>query len=117
MEQANEILGATLKRMRDSNAASAWLRARWPSLVGETLAGHLRPLSCVRGVLRLEADSLEWRNQADAMEHQVRERINRSWKSLLVRELQIELKPEPRMAYESDNNHLPFLRNRGKPKP
>lgn len=118
MEQVGELLGTTLKGMRDSGAASAWLQARWASLIGRTLAAHLRPLSCARGVLRLEADSSEWKNQGEAMEQQMRERINQSWKDSLVRELRIDLKgPKRRLAFEADNNHLPFLRKRMKPKP
>lgn len=117
MEQAGELLGGTLKGMRDSYAASAWLQARWLSLMGETLGAHIRPVSCIRGLLRLEADSAEWKDQAETMEQQVRERINRSWKGLLVRELRIDLKaPTRRLAFEVDNNHLPFLRDRAKSK-
>jgi predicted nucleic acid-binding Zn ribbon protein len=115
MEQASEILGATLKRMRDSAAASAWLQARWVSLIGEALGAHVRPIGCARGVLRLEADSDEWKRQAEAMEQQMRERINQSWKGSLVRELRIDLKPpKRRLAFEVDNNHLPFLRKNAK---
>lgn len=111
MEKADELLGAALKSMRDSNAALAWLQARWGPLLGKTLAAHIRPIACKRGALRLAADSLEWKAQAEAMEQQVRERINRSWRGVLVRELRIELaSPERRLAYEFDNNHLPFLR-------
>lgn len=118
MEQAGELLGTALKGTRHSHAASAWLQARWRSLIGETLGAHIRSLGCDKGILRLEADSIEWKNHAEAMEQQVRERINRSWKGLLVRELRIDLKgPKRRLAFEVDNNHLPFLRKLTKPKP
>lgn len=118
MEKADELLGAALKSMRDSNAALAWLQARWASLIGEAFAGHIRPLACQRGVLRLEADSREWKAQAEAMEKQVRDRINRSWRGLLVRELQIEFASRGRrLAYELDNNHLPFLRKNANSRP
>lgn len=115
MEQAGEILGATLKRMRDSSAASAWLRARWVSLTGEAFGTHVRPVACARGVLQLEADSSEWKGQAEAMKQQISERINLSWKGLLVRELRVDLKPpKHRLAFEVDNKHLPFLRKHAK---
>ncbi len=115
MEQASEILGAALKGTRDSSAASAWLQARWVSLIGEAFGAHVRPVACARGVLRLEADSNEWKSQAEAMEHQMCERINRSWKGLLVRELRVDLKaPKLRLAFEVDNKHLPFLRKNAK---
>lgn len=70
------------------------------------------------GVLRVEADSREWKNQAEAMEQQLRERVNQSWGRMLVREVRVELaRPASRLAYEVDNNHLPFLRKPTKPKP
>ncbi len=115
MEQAGEILGIAFKSMRNPGAASAWLQARWVSLIGETLSAHVHPIACARGVLRLEADSSEWKSQAEAMEHQMRERINQSWKGSLVRELRVDLKPpKRRLAFEVDNNHLPFLRKNAK---
>ncbi|MGB6482112.1 MAG: DUF721 domain-containing protein [Candidatus Acidiferrales bacterium] len=118
MERAGDFLGVALRRMRDPSAAAAWLQARWPALIGQTMAAHLRPASCTMGVLRVEADSHEWKNQAEAMEQQLRERVNHSWGSTLVREVRVELTRQgARLAYEVDNNHLPFLRKRAKPKP
>jgi len=104
--------------MKDPSAAAAWLQARWPALLGQTMAAHLQPTSCTMGVLRVEADSREWKNQAEAMEQQLRERVNRGWGGTLVREVRVELARQgARLAYEVDNNHLPFLRKRAKPKP
>jgi predicted nucleic acid-binding Zn ribbon protein len=118
MERAGDFLGVALRRMRDPSAPAEWLKARWPSLIGATMAAHLRPASCGNSVLRIEADSREWKNQAEAMEKQLRERVNQSWGGTLVREVRVELaRPKTRPAYEIDNNHLPFLRNRSKPKP
>ena len=116
MEKADELLGAALKRMRDPDAPLVWLQARWGSLLGGTFAAHVRPVAFVRGVLRLVADSPEWMAQAEAAEQQVLDRINRAWRGLLVREVRIDLASrEGRLAYEVDNNHLPFLRKRAKP--
>jgi predicted nucleic acid-binding Zn ribbon protein len=116
MERAGDFLGATLHRMRDPKASTAWLRARWPSLVGETMAAHLRLATYTRGTLRLEADSREWRNQAEAMSEQLRNRVNRSWGGVLVGELLIEMAgANSRLPYEMDNDHVPFLRKRAKP--
>lgn len=118
MERAGDFLGAALRGMRDPSAAGAWLRARWPALIGDTLAAHLRLTTCTNGILRVEADSHEWKNQAEAIEQQLRERVNRSWRGTLVREVRVELpRQTSRLAYEIDNNHLPFLRGRAKPKP
>lgn len=115
MERAGDFLSIALRRMQDRRAATFWLRAQWPSLIGETLAAHLRLLSCVKSALRLEADSREWKNQAEAMEQQLRERINQAWGEMLVREVHVELAaPGGRLPYEIDNNHVPFLR--AKPK-
>lgn len=117
MERAGDLLGVALRRMQDPSVASAWLQARWPSLIGNTMAAHLRLISCARGVLRVDADSHEWKNQADAMEQQLRERINQSWGKTLVREVRIELMhAHKRLSYEIDNHHLPFLRKGARPK-
>jgi predicted nucleic acid-binding Zn ribbon protein len=117
MERAGDFLGVALRRMQDRRAAAFWLRAQWPSLIGETLAVHLRLSSCVKYTLRLEADSREWKNQAEAMEQQLRERINQAWGETLVREMHVELAaPGGRLPYEIDNDHVPFLRKRAKPK-
>lgn len=65
----------------------------------------------------MNADSREWKNQAEAMEQQLRERVNQSWGKTLIRQVQVEITPErKRLAYELDNHHLPFLRNGAKPK-
>jgi predicted nucleic acid-binding Zn ribbon protein len=118
MERAGNLLGVTLRRMRDPKASTAWLRALWPSLLGETMAAHLRLSSCARGNLRIEADSREWMNQAESMKEQLQERVNQAWGGVLVRDLCIELKRHAgRLPYEIDNDHVPFLRKRAKPKP
>lgn len=115
MERAGDLLGVALRKMQDPGVASAWLEARWPSLIGGTLAAHLRPISCARGVLRVDADSREWKDQAEAMEQQLRERVNQSWGKTLVREVRIELTHRKRLPYELDNHHLPFLRKGAAP--
>jgi predicted nucleic acid-binding Zn ribbon protein len=118
MERAGDLLGIALRKMRDPNAAGAWLQARWPGLVGEALAAHLRLLSCTKGTLFVEADSHEWKNQAEAMKQQLRECVNNDWRGSLVRDVRVELaRPARRVPYELDNNHVPFLRKRAKPKP
>lgn len=117
MERAGDLLGVALRKMQDRSVASAWLEATWPSLIGNTMAAHLRPISCARGVLRLHADSREWKNQAEAMEQQLRQRVNQSWGKILVREVRIELGHEgKRLSYEVDNHHLPFLHKGARPK-
>jgi predicted nucleic acid-binding Zn ribbon protein len=116
MERAGDFLGVTLRKIKDPAAATAWLAARWPTLVGGTLAAHLRLVDYTKGILRVEADSREWKNQAEAMEQQLRERVNKGWRGTLVRELHIELSRQGgRLPYELDNNHVPFVRKRAKP--
>lgn len=118
MERAGDFLGIALRKMRDPNAAAVWLQASWTGLVGEALAAHLRPLSCTKGTLFVEADSDEWKNQAEAMERQLRERVNNAWRGALVRDVRVQLaRPARRAPYELDNSHVPFLRKRAKPKP
>lgn len=118
MERAGDFLNVALRKMKDPSAATAWLKARWPALIGETMATHLRPTSCVKGLLYVEADSCEWKSQAEAMDQQMRERVNRGWGGTLVRDVRVELaRRGDRLRYEVDNEHLPFLRARAKPKP
>lgn len=116
MERIADLLGAALRRMKNPDAAPAWLNARWPALVGETMANHIRPASCHNGILRVEADSREWKNQAEIMSDKLRERVNREWGASLVRELRVETpRASTKLRHEFDNNHLPFLRKRAKP--
>lgn len=51
------------------------------------------------------------------MNEQLREKVNRDWGGSLVREMRVELaRKAARVRYEFDNDHLPFLRKRAKPK-
>lgn len=118
MEQAANLLASALRRMKNSDAASAWLKARWPALAGETIAAHVRPALLRNGVVCLEADSQEWKAQAAMLNEQLRERVNRDWGGALVREVRVELaRKTSHVRHEFDNNHLPFLRGCAKPKP
>lgn len=117
MERVGDFLGAALHRMRDRKASAAWLRALWPSLIGETMAAHLRLVSCSGATLHIETDSREWKSQAETMSEQLRNRVNQAWGGVLVRELRIEMaRSASRLPYEIDNDHVPFLRKRAKPK-
>jgi predicted nucleic acid-binding Zn ribbon protein len=112
MERAGEFLGATLRRMKDPEAARTWLKATWPKLVGNAMAAHIRPSTYAKGILRIEADSREWQKQAELMNQEICERVNGSWGSRLVNEVRVE-SAQPagrRLAYEVDNNHIPFVR-------
>ena len=112
MERAGEFLGAALRQMKDPHAARTWLKAAWPKLVGDALAAHIRPSAYAKGVLRIEADSREWQKQAESMNSEICERVNRSWGSRLVHEIRVEpaQRAGRRLAYEVDNNHIPFIR-------
>ncbi|HEV2287354.1 MAG TPA: DUF721 domain-containing protein [Candidatus Acidoferrales bacterium] len=114
MEKASEILGRTLRRMDDPAAARAWLDSTWTTLVGKAMASHIAPLACGKGVLRVEADSREWQNQAKAMSKEICERVNRSWGGVLIQEVRVECAPRSgkRPAHEIDNEHTPFIRRK-----
>jgi len=118
MERAADLLASTLRRMKNPDAASAWLKARWSALAGETIAAHVRPALLRNGVVCLEADSQEWQTQAALMNEQLRARVNRDWGGALVREIRVELaRKGSRVRHEFDNDHLPSLRTRARPKP
>lgn len=112
MERAGEFLSRALRRMKDPEAARTWLKATWPKLVGNAMAAHIRPAAYAQGVLRIEADSREWQKQAQSMNREICERVNRSWGSPLVNEIRVEppQRAGRRLAYEVDNNHIPFIR-------
>lgn len=112
MERAGDFLSAALRQMKDPEAARTWLRATWPKLVGNAMAAHIRPSAYAKGILRIEADSREWQKQAESMNQEICERVNRSWGSHLVNEILVEPAPRAgrRLAYEVDNNHIPFVR-------
>ena len=114
MERAGEFLGAALRRMKDPEAARTWLKATWPKLVGNAMAAHIHPSAYAKGVLRIEVDSREWQKQAELMTQEICERVNRSWGTQLVHEIRVEPAQQSgrRLAYEVDNNHIPFIRGR-----
>lgn len=105
-------MSRALRRMDDPKAARTWLNSTWASLVGKAMAAHIRPSACANGVLRVEADSREWRNQVESMHKEICERVNRSWGGALIREIHVESAPRngARLAHEIDNDHIPFIR-------
>lgn len=118
MKRIGEFLGPALERLRDPRASAAWLRAVWPSVVGETMAAHLRPAGGRRGTLRLEADSREWKKQAELVRDELLKRVNQRWGGALVREVEVAIRAAgPRLPYEIDNEHVPFVRRRAKAEP
>lgn len=111
MEKAGDFLSAALRRLKDPEAARTWLEAAWPSLVGDAMAVHIRPAAFANGILCVEADSREWHKQAESMSQDIRERVNSSWGRKLVSEMRVEAaKRGNRLAYEVDNDHIPFIR-------
>lgn len=117
MERAADLLGAALRRMKNPDAKTAWLRARWTALVGDVFATHIRPAHYTQNILYIEADSHEWKIQAEAMCEKMRERVNREWGKILVREIRVGMpRPSASVRHETDNSHLPFLVNRRAPR-
>ena len=113
MERAGEILGPALRRLGKPESALAWLAAMWPSLVGEKLAAHTRPLHFAGGTLDVCADGADWHNEIEGMAEGFRSKINRAWGGSLVRELRFKRAPRtgPRIPHELDNDHTPFVRS------
>jgi predicted nucleic acid-binding Zn ribbon protein len=112
MERAGEILGPALRRLGKPESALAWLKAMWPSLVGEKLAAHTRPLHFAGGTLDVCADTADWHNEIEGMAEGFRSKINRAWGRSLVHELRFKRAPRtgPRVPKELDNEHTPFVR-------
>jgi predicted nucleic acid-binding Zn ribbon protein len=114
MERAGEILGRVLRRLERPEAALAWLSSAWPSIVGQSLAMHARPVRCTAGCLELIADGVAWQQQLQTMTHELCGRINRAWGASLVREVKFvpDRPAVNRPPREADNEHTPFIRRR-----
>jgi predicted nucleic acid-binding Zn ribbon protein len=114
MERAGEFLGRVVRRLERPEAALAWLVGAWPSIVGQALAAHTRPVACQAGRLEVSADAKAWRTQLEALAHEFCGRINQAWGGNLVREVCfVAAKPGPkRVPREFDNEHTPFVRRR-----
>lgn len=113
MERAREILGPALKRIRQPEAAMAWLAGTWAGLVGESLAAHAKPIACRNGSLLIETDTAEWKDQAVYMKTELAGRINLAWGGTLIRNVRFQLATRGRrgLSREADEHHTPFLRN------
>jgi|GEM_PF-6635680 len=117
MKRAADLLGAVLRRMKKPEAETAWLRARWAALVGDVFATHIRPAHYAKGILYIQADSREWKMQAETMSEKMRDRMNREWGKSLVQQICIEMPHQSAsVRREIDNSHLPFLANRRTPR-
>ncbi|MGH9758096.1 MAG: DciA family protein [Candidatus Acidiferrales bacterium] len=114
MEKAGDFLGGALRMMRQPEAVLAWLTGAWPSIVGEALAVHTRPVRCQGGVLEIATDGKPWRNQIDGLAREFSARINQSWGHTLVREVKFAApQPGPQRAHRNeDNAHTPFIRRK-----
>jgi len=115
MEHAGEILGRALRRLKRPEAALAWLSSAWPSIVGESLAMHVRPVRCIAGCLELTAEGTAWQQQLQTMTHELCRRINRGWGAPLVREVKFVAARFSlnRLPRDVDNAYIPFIRRRG----
>ena len=115
MERAGEILGKALRRLKRPEAALAWLSSAWPSIVGESLAMHARPVRCSAGCLELAAEGVAWQQQLQTMKHELCGRINRAWGANLVRDVKfVASRPTlNRPLRDFDNEYTPFIRRRG----
>lgn len=114
MEKAGQILGNALRQLNRPEAALAWLKTAWPSIVGPALAAHTRPVRSANGRLELLADSKIWQRQLESMQRELCNCVNRSWGAALVHEVAfLDAKPgSARLPHEADNDHTPFIRRR-----
>jgi hypothetical protein len=114
MERAGEFLGHVVRRLKQPDAAFAWLASAWPSVAGPALAAHTRPLRCDGACLELEADGRAWQRQLETMQRELCGRINQAWGGTLIREVKfVVTKPGPQgIRHEIDNEYRPFIRHR-----
>jgi predicted nucleic acid-binding Zn ribbon protein len=114
MQKAGDFLGRVVRRMDRPEGALAWLTGAWPTIVGRTLAAHVRPVRCQGGSLEVAADGKAWRKQLESMQREFCERVNEAWGANLVGEIKfVTAKPGPKsVSHEMDNEHTPFVRRR-----
>jgi len=112
MERAGKILGRVARRLNRPEASLAWLTGAWPQIVGPALAAHTRPIRCQGGLLELVADAKPWQDQLQEMKSDLRSRINQACGGNMVREIKLTAEKITGAArsYETDNDHLPFIR-------
>jgi|ERR1039458_131592 predicted nucleic acid-binding Zn ribbon protein len=124
MKRAGEFLGKVLGSLDRPEAGLAWLSSTWPTIVGNALAAHTRPVRCGGKCLELSADGKAWQQQLEGMRRELCDRINQAWGGSLVREVKFvahthaigipgSASPGPaRMSHEINNEHIPFIRRR-----
>jgi predicted nucleic acid-binding Zn ribbon protein len=112
MERAGEFLGRALRRLDRTEAALAWLTSAWPSIVGQSLASHTRPVRCERGTLDIAAVGAPWTVHIESMQREFCTLINQAWGSTLIREVKFLASCPARLSHELDSTHTPFLRRR-----
>jgi predicted nucleic acid-binding Zn ribbon protein len=113
MERAGNFLGGMLRQMKRPEAAVAWLRGVWPTVVGVTVAAHTRPVRCAAGCLEVATDGMPWQIQFETMSVEFCAQINRNWGGNLVREIRFVPAMKPRyISHEFNNDHTPFVRRR-----
>jgi len=114
MERAGEFLGHVVRRLKQPDATFAWLASAWPSVVGQALASHTRPVRCDGDCLELEADGKAWQRQLETMRRELCSRINQAWGGSLIREIRfVAARPGLHgVRHEIDNEYRPFIRRR-----
>jgi predicted nucleic acid-binding Zn ribbon protein len=110
MERIGDTLGKAVRRLDRPEATFAWIESAWPRIVGHSLAAHTRPSRCRDGCLEIAADARLWADEVDALEEQLRARINEAWGRALVRQVKTLVPRNPEQPKDSDNRHTPFVR-------
>jgi predicted nucleic acid-binding Zn ribbon protein len=112
MERAGNFLGGMLRQLKRPEAAVAWLSGVWPSVVGNTLAAHTRPVRCFSGCLEIFTDGKAWQKQLEQMKPEFCAQVNKAWGGTLVRDVKFAKPVAARISHELDNEHIPFIRRR-----
>lgn len=91
-----DLLGGLGARVGiEDTKATGMLWARWPEIVGESVAANAEPTSLQRGVLRVRATSPTWATELTYLALEIRRRANELAGHELVREVRIWTGPGP----------------------
>ena len=85
-----DLLGGLGARVgMEDTKATGMLWARWPEIVGETVAANAEPTSLQRGVLRIRATSPTWATELTYLAMEIRRRSNELAGHEVVREVRV----------------------------
>ena len=77
----------------DPETLVAAVQGLWPSLVGEEIAAHSRPVRLRGGTLIVEVTSHRWARELARLQPLLVERTNRCWEAGVIERMEFQERP------------------------